>query len=433
MSPSADRTGPRSPWIFIFVGVLAGVLIAWAGSVLLTPEPEPVGSMGPGGATDGEGDGGGMAGFGPSAVDVTAAVQIVAAEPVQLLGTVSPVRQSLVASEVDGLAAELRVDEGDRVRAGQILVRLRTANVEQQLAAAVASRDETEARLARAERDFGRLSDLLGREAVSQREFDQAMADRDALRQAVTRQGADIAVLEDQLARAEVRAPFAGEVAEVRVEVGEWIGRGDPILMLVDLSELEIEVPVAERFIPAVEPGFRVDVLFDAMPGVMLEGRVKAVVPQGVAAARTFPVLIRVANPGGTIRAGMAARVMAQLGSPQPVTLVPKDALVRRGSQVFIYRLNPGGLGPPGEAQSASPGEGTTGIIEQIGVEMGPARGQWQVVFGNVMPADLIIVRGNERVFPGSPGRVAIVRELPLPAADPARPIALDPQQAGEQ
>lgn len=420
--------GVRSPWPLLLVGALGGALVAGLALSLLSSAPVAPAGAQAGGAPDG-GDAA-AAGFGPAPVDVVRAIEIVAAEPVELLGSVAPVRESLVASEVDGLVAEVHADEGETVREGQVLVRLRTVNVEQELAAARAARDETEARLARAQADYERVASLLDREAVSQREYDQAIADRDALRQAVVRQNADIAVLEDRLARAEVRAPYTGQVAAVSIEVGEWVGRGDPILTLVDLSEVEIEVPVAERYISAVPVGFRVDVRFDALPGLLRPGTVKAVVPQAVAGSRTFPVLVRVANRDGAIRAGMAARVLAQLGNPEPVTLIAKDALVRRGTQVFAYRLNPAAFAPA-EGARGEPGEGAVGLVEQIGLEVGPARGQWQVVYGDIAPGDLIIVRGNERVYPGTPAQVAAVRELPEPAADPDRPIALDPEHGG--
>lgn len=407
-------------------GFLGGALLAAGAAFLLWPSPGQVE-----GASDPSGDGGGAgnSAFGPSPVDVVAAVETIAAEPVQLLGTARPVRDSLVASEVDGLVVEVFVDEGDAVRTGAVLVRLRTATIEQQLAGARAAQEETVARLARAETDFDRLERLLQRQAISRREYDQAVADRDALAQGVARFEAEALRLQYMLENATVRAPFSGRVTAVHVELGEWVGRGDPIVSLVDLSRVEVAVQIAERYISAVEPGFPVDIRFDALPGRSYTGVVRAVVPEASPSARTFPVLIRVANRDLAIKGGMAARVTAQLGSPLPTMLVSKDAIVRRGDQVVIYRVREQSRGEATADDGAEIGEGTSGVIELVSVRLGPARGQWQVAYGPIAAGDLIVVRGNERVFPGQPVTVAAIRRLPIPQANPDRPIALDPRQ----
>jgi len=358
-----------------------------------------------------------------SPVEVVTAVEVVAAERVEMLGTAAPVRASLVASEVEGLVSEQRIHEGDAVRRGQVLVRLRTTALEQQLAAARAARDETDARLTRATSDFDRLASLLERAAISQREYDQAAADRDAFVQGVARLDAEVAQLEDVLERTAVRAPFSGRVSAVHVEVGEWVAQGEEVISLVDLSEVEVSVQIAERYISAVQPGFPVDVRLDALPGRDYAGTVKAIVPQAVPEARTFPVLIRVPNADLAIKGGMAARVSAQLGDPEPALLVSKDAIVRRGDQVLVFRVM--AMGPPTEPR----GVGTRGMIEQVSVDIGPARGEWQVVYGAVAGGDLVVVRGNERVFPGQPVQVSAVRDLPVPMADLSKPIAVDPRQ----
>jgi len=239
------------------------------------------GVSGASGAAEAGGAPGGPA-FSAPPVDVVAAVETIAAEQVQLLGTARPARQSSVASEVDGLVAELFVDEGDAVQEGDPLVRLRTTAVEQQLAAARAARDETVARLARATADFDRLASLRDRQAISAREYDQAVADRDAFAQGVRRLEAEVARLEDQFERATIRAPFAGRIAEVTVEVGEWVDRGNQVVSLLDLARVEVAIQIAERYISAVPVGFQVDVRFDALPGRQYTGRVHAVVPEAI-------------------------------------------------------------------------------------------------------------------------------------------------------
>jgi len=295
---------------------------------------------------------------------------------------------------------------------------------------ASAARDETKARLARATADFERLASLRDRQAISAREYDQALADRDAFAQGVVRLEAEVSRLADQFERATIKAPFAGRIAAVHVEVGEWVDRGDQVVALLDLSRVEVAIQIAERYISAVPVGFQVDVRFDALPGRQYTGRVHAVVPEAIPEARTFPVLLRIPNGDLAIKGGMAARVSAQLGSPVPAMLVSKDAIVRRGDQVLLFRVDPAAM--PG-APAAELGAGATGVVAQVRVDPGPARGQWQVVYGPVSAGDLFVVRGNERVFPGQPVTIANIRTPPVPTANPDRPIAIDPRQSDGQ
>jgi len=423
--------GRRLPtFVAILIGVVVGAGLMFGG--FWWSFSARSGADGVTGASDSAqaGDPPGGPAFSAPPVDVVAAVETIAAEQVQLLGTARPVRQSAVASEVDGLAAELFVDEGDAVEAGQALVRLRTTTVEQQLAAASAARDETKARLARATADFERLASLRDRQAISAREYDQALADRDAFAQGVVRLEAEVSRLADQFERATIKAPFAGRIAAVHVEVGEWVDRGDQVVALLDLSRVEVAIQIAERYISAVPVGFQVDVRFDALPGRQYTGRVHAVVPEAIPEARTFPVLLRIPNGDLAIKGGMAARVSAQLGSPVPAMLVSKDAIVRRGDQVLLFRVDPAAM--PG-APAAELGAGATGVVAQVRVDPGPARGQWQVVYGPVSAGDLFVVRGNERVFPGQPVTIANIRTPPVPTANPDRPIAIDPRQSDGQ
>ena len=333
-STTSGRAASRSPIVYALYGAAACLAVVAAVAFLLWPTAPGAGSA------DGPGDGapGGGFGFGPSPVEVAIAVETMAAEPVSLVGEVAPVRQAVVAGEVEGRVSELLVDEGDRVRAGDVLLRLDTTTTELDLAASRANRAEAQARLVRFESEVRRITDLRERGAISEREFEQAIADRDAQTQAMTRIESEAAGLEELIARAEITAPFAGQISAVHAELGEWNSRGGDVVTLVDMSEVEVTVNAPERYVGQVEQarldGIDVPVEFEAVPGLHY-GKVKAVIPQANPQARTFPVIVLVPNPDGRIRAGMSARVLAQIGDPVPTVLVPKDALVLRSGYRF--------------------------------------------------------------------------------------------------
>jgi len=393
------------------------------------PPPGTVGAGGPPGA--GESPGAGM-GFGPMAVEVAHALETIAAEPVQLVGSVAPHRQSVIASEVDGAVAGIAVDEGHQVRSGALLVQLNTTTAELNLAAAQASRKEASARLVRFESELARMVDLMERNAVSQRELDQATADRDAQAQSVARFAADAARLEELISKARITAPYAGQISAVHLEVGEWASRGGEVVTLVDLSEVEVTVPVPERYVAAADQarraGASVPVTFDAIPGRIFEGEVKAIIPEANPGSRTFPVLVAVDNPENLIQGGMVARILAQVGDSVPTILVPKDALVLRGGSTFVMRVQPmqpqDGAGAPAGAEGGQGGP-PMGMVEEIPVEIGLAVGAWQAIVGPISSGDSVVIRGNENLRSGMP--VIIAAEIavePPPGPDPDLPMA---------
>ena len=393
---SAQRVSPGP----VLAGVVGGFAIAALLAFAMWPQPgeETTGDMGAGAP-------GGGFGFGPSPIEIAAAIETVAAEPVQLLGSVRPQREAVVASEVEGVVEAVLVEEGDEVAQGQQLARLRTTTPELDLAAAHANRREAEARLIRFEGELERVSDLRERGAISVREFELAIADRDAQAQTVSRFAAEAARLEEVIARARIVAPFAGEVAAVHVEVGEWAGRGGDVITLMDFSQVEVTIGVPERYVSQAREAQRqrveLQVAFDAFPETFL-GRVKALVPQAIPQARSFPLIVVIDNPDGRIRGGMLARLMAQVGNPVPTVLVPKDALVLRSGRTFVYRLT-----------------ADQSTVEELQVVIGAGFGAWQAVDGGIGAGDLVVTRGNEMLLAGSPVQITGQAEIepPQPAA----------------
>jgi membrane fusion protein (multidrug efflux system) len=436
----------RSPIVYAAAGaVVTLIVVAFLAAVFWPsgPAAEMAAAGGPPGS--GEGAAGGM-GFGPMSVETAHATETIAAEPVELVGSAAPHRQSVIASEVEGVVAEIVVDEGYRVRSGALLAQLDTTTAELDLEAALASREEASARLIRFEAELARMTDLMERNAISQRELDQAIADRDAQAQSVVRFTADAARLEEIILKARIVAPYAGQVSAVHVELGEWVQRGGEVVTLVDLAQVEVTVPVPERYVSAADQarraGVRVPVMFDAIPGRTFEGEVIAIIPEANPGSRTFPALVAVDNPENLIQGGMVARVLAQVGDPMPTVLVPKDALVLRGGFTFVMRVQPmsSAGGAAGGEQQAAGSEGRQGggppmgMVEELQVEIGAAVGAWQAIKGQIASGDIVVVRGNENLRSGMP--VILAGEIdfePPPPPDPDRPLAGRVGQEGDR
>ncbi len=193
---------------------------------------------------------------------------------------------------------------------------------------------------------------------------------------------AAVAYLEDKIARTAISAPFPGVVVKEHTEVGQWLSEGAPVVELLDLSAVDVTVPVPERYVAQIRLDDETALVFDALGGRSFKGRVVRVIPQADAESRTFPVKVRVANPRGDIRSGMFARVTFPVERGTRALVVPKDALVSRGPVELLYVV-------------------ADGKVRQVAVKRGQSSKGWVAVEGPVEEGQLVVVRGNERLRDG--------------------------------
>ena len=124
-------------------------------------------------------------------------------------------------------------------------------------------------------------------------------------------------------------------------------------------------------------------ILVGAIPGLEIQGKVASIVPRANGQSRTFPARIRIPNDKARLGAGMVARVHVTSEDERSALIVPKDSIVTRGSDRFVYVLQ--------EDATAKP----------VPVETGESRGDWVSVNGPLQVGDKVITRGNERLRPG--------------------------------
>ena len=406
---------------------------------------------------------------GPTPVAAGEVVRRTVAEGRSFVGTVTPVRMSTVGSTVEERVEEFLVDEGDRVEAGQPLARLRTRTLEIELAGARAELEALRQELAEMEngsrpeeveggraelkragalRDYARaarrrIEDLIRNRQASGQELDEAISNAEAAEQAYNaaksrldlleagpraeqiargRAKADaqqqaVRLLEDRLSEHTILAPFDGYVTAEHTEVGQWVGRGDPVVDLVELDEVDVDVNVVEDDIRYIRPGTSARVDVSALPDRALTGAVALVVPQADLRSRTFPVKVRLANeaPEGVplLKAGMIARVTLPVGREHEAMVVSKDALVLGGPSPVVYVIDPSG------------DDGTLGSVRPVPVEVGVAQGALIEVDGPLTLGQRVVTQGNERLRPGQ--EVWIIRTSPTDVETaPAAPVTPD-------
>jgi len=321
----------------------------------------------------------------PSPVSYTEAKEYPLRRSVQLPGSVEALKVSTVASEVAGLVVEFSAREGAAVTKGQPLARLRRENRQLSLTSAEAQLKEDEARHKLAERNLERTRELFGTKDVSQKQLDDAQFELNAWQGRVERQSAEIAKIKDELERHTIVAPFSGVVVREFTELGQWVAEGGPVVELMALDEMDVVAEVPERYFSSLKPRARTQVVFEALSGLRVDGRVSAIIPRADPQARTFRAKIRIPNPGGRIGAGMLAQISLHEGDPYRAVVVPKDAVITRGPQKLVYLVN---------------GNNT---ITEVPVQVGSGVGAWVEVQGGVQAGQKVVTRGNERLMNGQP------------------------------
>jgi RND family efflux transporter MFP subunit len=284
-------------------------------------------------------------------------------------GYVTARREATVSAQITGTVAEVLIEEGDHVKAGQVIGRLDATAQRAAVSQAQAQWHTAEALLvqyqtqqAQSVRDVRRAEDLVTRNLVSQQAVEQARTQADSQAAQVEGQRRQIDLARAALRSAQVqldyctvRAPFTGVVIAKAAQVGEIIsplsaGGGftrTGIGTLVDMDSLEIEVDVNEAYINRVQPGQPVESVLNAYPDWRIPSHVIAIIPTADRAKATVKVRIGLDAKDARIVPDMGVRVSfledrkasaATVQSPRGA-LVPTAAIRSEGGQDFVFVL----------------------------------------------------------------------------------------------
>lgn len=256
-------------------------------------------------------------------------------EPIVASGTVEPARIVTVGSPLMARVDAVNVEEGAVVEPGDVMVRLDTTAGQLQVAQARANVATTRVQLERAMADVERYTPLAVSGVVSQQQVDQLGSQRDALRESIEAGEAMVSLARSQVSDGTVRAPFRATVTEIPVDVGAMASPGGALVRLVDMSEVDVRVRLAESEMRAVHTGMTLPVRAPGL-GIEAEGVVRFVDPELNAADRTGEVLVRVNNESGQWLAGAFAEVTLPRPSQAEVRVLPRDAVLRTGAGTFV-------------------------------------------------------------------------------------------------
>jgi RND family efflux transporter MFP subunit len=237
-------------------------------------------------------------------------------------GTVQARRRAALSARTPASVVELPYQEGQWVKAGAVVVRLDDAAQHAAVAAA-------EAGVRAAQADLDRTRGLVEKGAATPRELEQQTAAASAAQ-------AQLTAAKDQLSYSTLRAPFAGRVAARRVNLGDVVNPGTPLIEIEGEGGLELRAAVESALAASIRPGAKLRAIVDGQ-AAPITATVTAVAPSGDPTTHRFEVKADLAGAEG-LRAGLFARLLVPGGTAPARLFVPAAAVFERGglSGVFV-------------------------------------------------------------------------------------------------
>ncbi len=298
------------------------------------------------------------------------------------IGSLAPVEGVALSTEVEGTVVKINFENGQAVKAGDLLVALDTSVEESQLKAA-------QAQLVLAKLGSTRANELIQKSTISQAEVDQATAQLDQAQAAVDG-------LKATIAKKNLVAPFEGRVGIRLVNVGQFITRGQALVPLQKIDHLYVNFTLPEREVPNLTVGESVAISVDAYNERRFTGKLNAISPEVDNTTRNIAVQAIFENPGEVLRPGMFARVEVQMPDAKSVVVVPATAVsyAAYGNSVFVI-----------QDMKGEDGKSFTGVRQQF-VKIGVRRGDLISIIEGVKPGEKIVSTGTFKLRNGMPVEV---------------------------
>jgi membrane fusion protein, multidrug efflux system len=228
-----------------------------------------------------------------------------------------------VVAKTGGIVEQIFVEEGEKVKKGQVLAQLDDDKLTLDL-------KEAEARLKQLEGEFKRNRELHGKHIISTEIFERIKSDFEMQKAKV-----ELArLLKDYTS---IRAPIGGVVAKRMIKVGNMVPQNEPCFHITDFDPLLAVLHAPEKEMSKLEKNQKAFLEVDALPGETFSGKILRISPVVDAQTGTFKVTVAVTDPRGTLKPGMFSRVRIVHDVRNDILLLPKDAVLNEGDESVVF------------------------------------------------------------------------------------------------
>ena len=250
------------------------------------------------------------------------------------VGTLYYDKNSNLASESSGVVQKLYVKEGQKVKRGETLLKLKDLILQAKVAAKKESLSSLMSEETKQTKDLARAEALLTKKSIAQSSYDASFYTLESLKANIKSTQAELLSMEIELQNKIIKAPFNGVVVKRSVDIGEWVAVGQSVFTLVDPSSIEAEVNIPSRLIFTLKKNQKLNATIDKK---LIEVKVRSIVPLADRSSRTFPLKLSL-NAENLIE-GMRIDVKIPTLKEQKVLLVPRDAVIKRFGSFVVFSV----------------------------------------------------------------------------------------------
>ena len=314
---------------------------------------------------------------GPQAVLITAAtVQPRTLEIYEeVVGTIENVIDPTVGAEVAGRVTRVTGFTGKKVTKGELIAEIDAQDFEIQARADRAEIGRLSSLLEQQEKVVERQTKLVGQGFISQNVVDDAMAQRNALRQQLAAARARADATGRSMTKSRVLAPIDGEIETQIVAVGDFVKVGDPLFRLVGVQELRVHLLLPEAAATRIKPGLKVVLSPPAAPEQVLEARIDEIKPTLGTNNRALDAIVKIRGQGMLFRGGGTVNARIVISALDGALMVPEHSIVLRPAGKVVYAV-----------------EGN--VVRQRVVETGMRQDGWQQILKGVSAGDTVAADG---------------------------------------
>ena len=245
-------------------------------------------------------------------------------QEVASLGGLTASQTVMVSSEVDGRIAKIYFSSGDKVGNNMPIIQLDNAKAKADYDAAVVALKVSRNKLNRAK--------LLLNEAISQQDYEQLKADVDS-------KESDLKIAQTVLNQKQIKAPFAGILGAFKVQKGDYIKPGDPLVTLVNTQALEADFSIPEKYLPKLKVGQLIELVVGAYQNKVFYGTVNFISPTVDSTTRAVALHAAVDNKDGLLSPGMFIQVTQQVGISRNVLVVPNVSVSADVKGYYVFKV----------------------------------------------------------------------------------------------
>lgn len=287
---------------------------------------------------------------------------------IDAVGTVEPIQGVLLENEVAGVVRSINFQNGEPVDTGEVLVQLDVSVEEAQLRAAKAD-------LSLAEVEFERNQRLRESGNIPQSQLDRAVAE-------LERAKAEVENIEAIIDRKTIRAPFTGRVGIRRINLGQFLSTGAPIVTLQAFDRVYINFNLPQKNLGQLDEGLEIEVSSDGFAGDRFTGKITAISPQIDPVTRSIEIQGTIENTGDKLRAGLFVRVRIKLPEDDEVLAVPATAVLYAPYGNSVYRVV--------DSEEDESGK----IVDQSFIRISRRLGDFVAIEDGVKEGDVIVSAG---------------------------------------